>query len=232
MLRRPHVFGLVLLALAATPCSADIYGHVDESGAHVSAVKLDSRYKLYMKSKAPEKAEAAPHSARTAAENLEAGKIVASIRQGQRYTGIIARVAREQKIEPALLHAVIMVESAYNARARSPKGATGLMQLMPATGKRYGAKNLLNPLENVRAGARYLSDLLALFDNNLGLVLAAYNAGEGAVRRSGNAIPPYPETRAYVPRVLRQYEMYLAQAQSPYATSRAAGTTGAAAPAL
>jgi soluble lytic murein transglycosylase-like protein len=127
---------------------------------------------------------------------------------------MIARVAREQKVEPALLHAVVMAESAYNPRARSPKGATGLMQLMPATGKRYGAKDLLNPLQNLRAGARYLRDLLALFDNNLGLVLAAYNAGEGAVMRSGNTIPPYPETRKYVPRVLEYYESYRALAQA------------------
>ena len=214
MLGRFHVFGFVLLALAAAPCSADLYGYVDENGAHLSDTKLDSRYKLYMKSKAPAEPAAAPEPARPAAENPQPVKIIASTKEGRRYAGIIARVAREQKVEPALLHAVIKIESAYNARARSPKGATGLMQLMPATCKRYGAKDLLNPLENLRAGARYLSDLLALFDNNLRLVLAAYNAGEGAVKRSGNAIPPYPETRAYVPRVLWHYENYRAQART------------------
>jgi soluble lytic murein transglycosylase-like protein len=102
----------------------------------------------------------------------------------------------------------VTVESAYNPRAKSPKGATGLMQVMPATGKRYGITNLLNPLDNLRAGARYLRDLLAMFDNNLRLVIAAYNAGEGAVMRSGNNVPNYPETKAYVPRVLQHYESY------------------------
>jgi soluble lytic murein transglycosylase-like protein len=128
----------------------------------------------------------------------------------KRYADMITKVAREQKLEPALLHAVVMAESAYNPRAKSRKGATGLMQLMPETAKRYGVSDRLNPLENLRGGARYLRDLLALFDNNLRLVLAAYNAGEGAVMRSGNAIPNYPETRAYVPRVLRHYEQYRA----------------------
>jgi soluble lytic murein transglycosylase-like protein len=136
----------------------------------------------------------------------------AGSRSGERDLQVmIARVAREQKLDPALLHAIVTVESAYNAHAKSPKGATGLMQLMPATAKRYGVTDLLNPLENLRAGARYLRDLLALFNDNLRLVLAAYNAGEGAVIRSGNRIPPYPETRAYVPRVLQHYENYRAR---------------------
>lgn len=225
MVRRPHVFGLVLLALAAQPCFADLYGYVDEHGAHFADAPLDSRYKLYAKTKPAQPVEA-PKVEATAGEKLDAasltptlsrgerGKIVAPTRAGRRYADMIARVAREQKVEPALLHAVVMAESAYNPRARSPKGATGLMQLMPATGKRYGAKDLLNPLQNLRAGARYLRDLLALFDNNLGLVLAAYNAGEGAVMRSGNTIPPYPETRKYVPRVLEYYESYRALAQA------------------
>jgi soluble lytic murein transglycosylase-like protein len=80
------------------------------------------------------------------------------------------------------------------------------MQLMPETAKRYGVSDLFDPLENLRAGARYLRDLLGLFNNNLRLVIAAYNAGEGAVIRSGRAIPPYPETRAYVQRVLAHYQ--------------------------
>jgi soluble lytic murein transglycosylase-like protein len=133
------------------------------------------------------------------------------LQAGKRYADMIAKVAREQKLEPALLHAVIAVESAYNPQAKSPKGATGLMQLMPDTAKRYGVTDLLNPLENLRAGARYLRDLLGMFNNNLKLVLAAYNAGEGAVIRSGNAIPNYPETRSYVPRVLQHYELYRSQ---------------------
>lgn len=224
MAGRPHVFGLVLLALAAPPCSADIYGYVDDHGAHFADAPLDSRYKLYAKTKAAQPVEApkveakalekVDGAARTAIPSRgESGEIAAPTRAARRYADMIARVAREQKVEPALLHAVVMAESAYNPRAKSPRGATGLMQLMPATGKRYGAKDLLNPLQNLRAGARYLRALLELFDNNLGLAIAAYNAGEGAVMRSGNAIPPYPETRKYVPRVLEYYESYRALAQ-------------------
>ena len=102
---------------------------------------------------------------------------------------------------------MITVESGYNAKARSPKGAAGLMQLMPDTAKRYDVANIWDPRENVRGGARYLRDLLAQFNNNLALALAAYNAGEGAVAQYGNKIPPFAETIAYVPRVLQQYRL-------------------------
>jgi soluble lytic murein transglycosylase-like protein len=109
---------------------------------------------------------------------------------------------------------VITVESGYNPRARSRKGASGLMQLIPATAKRFGVTNVWNPLDNIRGGARYLRELLGMFNDNMPLALAAYNAGEGAVMRSGNAIPPYPETRRYVPRVLEYYERYRSMAAS------------------
>ena len=209
MIRRAYVFGLVLLAFAAAPARADIYGFVDETGqAHFSDVKIDSRYKLYMKTRpAPTETAAAPTDAPAILVAPRTGALRAPKAHAQ-YADLIARVAKEQQVDPALLHAVITVESAYNPRAKSPKGATGLMQLMPDTAKRYGTTDLLNPLENLRAGAKYLRDLLAMFDNNLRLVLAAYNAGEGAVARAGNRIPPYPETRAYVPRVLQHYESY------------------------
>ena len=211
MIRRSHVFGLVLLALAAPPCLADIYGFVDEHGVHLSDVALDSRYKLYMKTKPPVADKSvAPQASAETQPGLPPAAAAAMPKVHKPYAAMIAKVAREQKLEPALLHAVVMAESAYNPRARSHKGATGLMQLMPETAKRYGVSDRLNPLENLRGGARYLRDLLALFDNNLRLVLAAYNAGEGAVMRSGNAIPNYPETRAYVPRVLEHYERYRA----------------------
>ena len=212
MNRRSPVFGLVLLAFAAVPCSADIYRYVDDNGAfHFSDVKLDSRYQLYIKTRLPEAVPAAPQeSAEPATVAAVTAPAFKPTKAHARYADMITKVAREQKVEPALLHAVITVESQYNARAKSPKGATGLMQLMPATAKRYGVTDLLNPLENMRAGARYLRDLLAMFDNNMRLAIAAYNAGEGAVMRSGNAIPNYPETRAYVPRVLQHYESYRA----------------------
>lgn len=205
-----------LLASAAGPCSADIYAFLDEYGvAHFSDVQLDSRYQLYMKTKPAEPVATldATAAARSDAGDSGAAAFVrpVTIQTSKRYQDMIARVAKEQKLEPALLHAVIAVESAYNPQARSPKGATGLMQLMPDTARRYGVTDLLNPLENLRGGARYLRDLLSMFNNNLRLVLAAYNAGEGAVIRSGHAIPPYPETQSYVPRVLQHYEHFRAQ---------------------
>ena len=120
----------------------------------------------------------------------------------------IAKAADEFKVDPALVHAVIQAESGYNASARSPKGAQGLMQLLPETAKRFGvatADLLWKPERNIRAGVAYLSSLLELFEQDLALVLAAYNAGENAVLRYGRQIPPFPETRDYVPKVLAIY---------------------------
>lgn len=119
----------------------------------------------------------------------------------------IHAAARLAALDPALVHALVYVESRYNPAARSPKGAIGLMQLMPGTASRYGVTLALHaPEANLRAGTRYLSELLTMFDNRLDLALAAYNAGENAVRRHGMRIPPYRETRDYVPAVLAAYE--------------------------
>lgn len=118
----------------------------------------------------------------------------------------IEHAARQTGLDPALIQAVAQVESAFNPSAQSPKGALGLMQLMPATAQRYGVTNPLDPATNLLGGARYLSDLLRLFNDDLELALAAYNAGENAVMKYDNRIPPYRETQAYVPRVLARYE--------------------------
>lgn len=115
---------------------------------------------------------------------------------------LVADVAAQVQISPHLLHAVIAAESGYNARAVSPRGAIGLMQLMPATAARFGARDPYAARQNVLAGASYLKWLMARFENDMELVLAAYNAGEQAVLKAGMRIPPYPETQAYVPRVL------------------------------
>lgn len=112
---------------------------------------------------------------------------------------IVDRAARQTGLSPALLHAVIQVESGYQPRARSPKGARGLMQLMPAVLAEYGVEDPYNPEANVAAGAQHLRRLLERYP--LARALAAYNAGEGAVERH-DGIPPFPETRAYVQRVL------------------------------
>ncbi len=122
----------------------------------------------------------------------------------------IHQVASEYRLDPLLLTAIIRVESGFNTSAVSPKGALGLMQVMPATGERYGIakKQLLDPMTNIRTGAKYLVDLAGMFDNRIDLVLAGYNAGEGAVRQHRNRIPPYPETLDYVDSVLRYYRSY------------------------
>jgi soluble lytic murein transglycosylase-like protein len=121
---------------------------------------------------------------------------------GATLNAMIDRVARETGVSDQLLLAVIATESASIPTAVSPKGAVGLMQLMPATARRFGVVDLSDPFENIRGGALYLKWLLEHFDGNLALALAGYNAGEEAVIRAGYRIPPYAETQRYVPRVL------------------------------
>ena len=123
----------------------------------------------------------------------------------KRFARKIAEVANHYKVPEALLHAVITIESAYDPNAISRAGAVGLMQLMPATAKRYGVTNRRNPLANLKGGTRYLRDLLERFDSNLELALAGYNAGENAVEKFGNQVPPFDETQNYVRKVLKLY---------------------------
>jgi len=124
----------------------------------------------------------------------------------RRFAIIIDDAAWKASLDPALVHAVISVESGYNPAARSPKGAVGLMQVMPETAMRYGiADPAVSPEANLRAGTRYLSYLMTLFDQRIELVLAAYNAGENAVLRYGHRIPPFRETQDYVPAVMAKY---------------------------
>ncbi|MHA7600622.1 lytic transglycosylase domain-containing protein [Alicycliphilus sp. T452] len=127
---------------------------------------------------------------------------------------LLEEAARAQALEPALVIAVAAAESGFNADAVSRKGALGLMQVMPATAERYGVAGrsgtdgrhaVMEPKLNVQVGSRYLADLLRMFDGDKELALAAYNAGEGAVVKHGRRIPPYPETRLYVDRVMRLY---------------------------
>ncbi|HIE54840.1 MAG TPA: lytic transglycosylase domain-containing protein [Chromatiaceae bacterium] len=118
-----------------------------------------------------------------------------------RFSPLIHKIASDMGLDPALIHAVILAESAYDPKALSPKGAMGLMQLMPATAERFGVRDAYDPVQNIRGGTRYLKWLMERFGNNLELVVAAYNAGEGAVEKYGRTIPPYKETRAYVKRV-------------------------------
>jgi soluble lytic murein transglycosylase-like protein len=124
----------------------------------------------------------------------------------KRFTGHVDKIARIYHLDPGLIDAVISVESAYDPGAVSNKGALGLMQLMPDTARRFDVSDPLDPVSNMHGGARYLRWLMDRFDNDLDLVLAAYNAGEGALAEHGNRIPPYEETRTYVARVRKLYE--------------------------
>jgi soluble lytic murein transglycosylase-like protein len=123
----------------------------------------------------------------------------------------IRKAANRHRLPYHLLHAVITVESAYNAHAVSHAGAQGLMQLMPATAERFGVKDPFNPKQNINGGSRYLSYLMKLFNGDFHLALAAYNAGENAVKRHGNRIPPYKETQNYVRKVMKYYKKYRLQ---------------------
>ncbi|MEW6444431.1 MAG: lytic transglycosylase domain-containing protein [Pseudomonadota bacterium] len=123
---------------------------------------------------------------------------------------LIRSTALQQGVDPALVRAVVHAESGFNPRALSPKGATGLMQLMPATASRFGVSNIYDPVENVRGGVTYLRFLLNMFNQDARLAVAAYNAGENAVLKYGG-IPPYEETVTYVGRVLDLHGRYRAE---------------------
>ena len=120
------------------------------------------------------------------------------------YDRLIEQYADRYNVDPILVRAVIQVESNFNPQCTSNKGARGLMQLMPETASRYGVKKIADPEENLRGGVAYLADLLEMFSYDLPRVLAAYNAGEGAVTRHGG-LPPYSETMTYVKRALTVY---------------------------
>lgn len=122
-----------------------------------------------------------------------------------KFDDLIAKAAARHQMDPKLLHAVIQAESAYNPHAVSSAGAVGLMQLMPDTAKRYGVTDRHDAEQNIEGGARYLKDLLGMFNSNLKLAVAGYNAGEGAVMKYNYTVPPYRETQDYVQHVLRLY---------------------------
>jgi len=198
---RSAFFLVLVVAVSAGIAQADVYRYVDADGAVLfTNVPPDSRYKVYLK----EKREKPDPVAQTLASELRYYDEEAR----SRYSRHIFEAARLTRLEPALIHAVISAESGYNPFARSRKGAAGLMQLMPDTAKRYGVKNRLDPAQSIHGGARYLRDLIRLFKNDLQLAVAAYNAGENAVVRHGNRIPPYSETMTYVPRVMSYYKKY------------------------
>lgn len=187
--------GVLLVLLLARGAHADIYTYTSSSGRqYFSNVRVDDRYRLLMRSSA-----APPSPTRRPAASA--------------YDPIIEQAARLEKLPPQLLRAVIAVESGFDPHAVSHRGALGLMQLMPETARRYGVHDAFDPVANIHAGARYLGELMRRFNNDFELALAAYNAGEGAVEKAGNRIPPFQETRRYVPNVLRRYRALLTQEQ-------------------
>lgn len=209
---------LLVAAIAhAAPAHAEVWGYIDESGKpHIATEKLDERYQLFFKG--PTAAElAAKAQPSTPVMTTPVFERLERHPNTKRYEPLIARYANENNLELALVKAVVAVESQYESAAVSPKGAVGLMQVIPDTAARYGladdatrtvAQKLLDPATNIRIGTRYLRDLLRLFGNDLTLALAAYNAGEGAVQRYDNRVPPYAETQEYVKLVTQFYALY------------------------
>jgi len=187
---------LLVWAISAGIAHADIYRYVDEDGTvHFTNVPQDSRYKVYLKE--TRKRDPVTDTLASEIHHYDA-------KDRARYARTIQDAAKATQLDAALIHAVISAESGYNPFARSRKGAAGLMQLMPETAKRYGVKNRLDPTQNISGGARYLRDLIRMFNNDLQLAVAAYNAGENAVDRH-SGVPPYPETQQYVEKVRRLY---------------------------
>jgi soluble lytic murein transglycosylase-like protein len=175
-------------SFGSSAANADIYKYVDpHGGVHLADRPLGPGYVLI-------------HRGKGYKPRPRPGKNDFS-RNRRRFTPLVDRVARHHRLDPHLIHAVVQVESAYDPAAVSRKGAVGLMQLMPGTASRYGVRDRLDPERNLHGGVRYLRDLLVHFDDVV-LALAAYNAGENAVERYGNRVPPFPETRRYVSKVL------------------------------
>ena len=173
---------------------ADIYRYVDGDGViHYSNTQPDRNYTLYLR-----EGPKAPPRARASA-SAEVGWM----------TGYVDRFSRANDLPPALVHAIIKAESNGRRDAISPKGAKGVMQLMPFTSKRMRVSDPFDPIENIEGGVKYIKELLVAFEGNLTNAVAAYNAGPAAVRKYGG-VPPYQETRLYVRRVMDLYRQYSA----------------------
>jgi len=219
--RQAAAAALMVAGLACAPAAhAELYGYIDADGvAHFADSKLDERYKLFLRDGgAFDTARAGGVGGNDG--DLEQSKLYLYLANHPYIATVepmIRQIAGKQDVDPALVKAVMAVESGFNPSAVSPKGAIGLMQVIPDTGARFGVsadahrtveQKLADPRTNISAGVRYLRWLMELFPNNLELALAAYNAGEGAVQRYNNRIPPFPETQQYVSTVLQFYRLY------------------------
>jgi len=224
----------VASALFLGNARANLWGYLDEQGAaHFATEKLDERYQLFFKGETNVDAAArAKAAAPPASEDFSRSRIYQYVTRHPnvaKFAPLIERDAKLNGLDPALVKAVIAVESAFDPAAISPKGALGLMQITPDTGARYGVvtdkgrsaeQKLLDPAINLSIGTRYLRDLLVLFANDLGLALAAYNAGENTVQYYKQSIPPFPETQEYVKLVRQFYALYRPPPAVPPAPAR------------
>jgi soluble lytic murein transglycosylase-like protein len=224
MLARVGLFLAACAALAPLDAArAAVWGYIDDQGRpHVATSKLDDRYQLFFKGSTIGEVEAARQRREREAEIAALAKTPVFQRltahpNAQRFDPLIARYAKANELDGALVKAIVAAESGYEPTAVSNRGALGLMQVIPETAARYGvaddarqtvAQKLFDPATNLRIGTRYLRDLLRLFDDDLELALAAYNAGEASVQRYDNRIPPYPETQDYVKLVTQLYALY------------------------
>ena len=189
---------ITLAAVALLTCQDRAWGSIfrftDERGVvHYSNVPVDSRYEVFLVT-----TEANPKRPPVPLATL--------LRRAEKFANLIEAAARSHRVEPSLVRAVMVAESGGDPNAISKRGARGLMQLMPAMARQYGVRNALDPEQNIQAGTHYLRDLLDHYQNDLERVLAAYNAGPAAVDQHAGTIPPFRETLAYVPRVLRIYQ--------------------------
>lgn len=210
----PRLVAIFLLTLASTSGHADIYGYVDEQGvSHFSAEKSDARYQLLVRGNRFGSLELDPSGR---GKQALANRLMEHPNL-KTYEPMLKTASIEFAVELALLKAIMAAESGFNPDAVSPKGAIGLMQIMPSTAERYGLlsdrkksieQKLQDPKTNIRLGTRYLADLFKLFPGQQDLVIASYNAGEGAVQQYRNTIPPYPETRNYVELVTQLQQVY------------------------
>jgi Transglycosylase SLT domain len=210
----------LLLVMGLQPLAqAEVWGYVDGNGmAHFSSYRLDEHYELFFRGGEADGPPGAGIPSATAVPTA-AHRLMAFFEISPGYKQVkhhLRDASQAQDIDYELLKALIVTESGFDATAVSPKGAVGLMQIMPVTAERYGLtgdrktslqKKLADPGTNIKTGTRYLRYLLNLFAGRLDLALAAYNAGEGAVRRAGNQIPDYPETQNYVKTVMQLYGM-------------------------
>ena len=202
-----------LLLWLHAPVMADVWGFVDAAGvAHFAAEPVDARYELFFKG-GPALVDGAAVPVPLApptVPNARSRKLLTFFEISSSYKSVrhlMRDAAQAHGIEFELLQALIATESGFDPLAVSPRGAVGLMQVLPATAERYGAvaSQLTDPRTNIRTGTRHLRVLKDLFPGRLDLALAAYNAGDGAVRRAGNRVPDYPETQNYVTTVMALY---------------------------